>query len=114
MLAMIGLCHGFHSNVRTVGSNNFTDNLLLIEVETTNQYGIPEVKTEKIKLSKKHMELGVNNLWNQLKGKQVSVPVFVQAWASKAGNAGYDLWLSGDGRPLNIQAVKAAPVSAAS
>lgn len=107
MLALIGLCHGFNTNTRTVGQNIFTDNQVLIEVEQTNQYGLPEVKTVAVKLSKKHMELGLNNVWNQLKGKQVSVPVFVGAWASKAGNAGYDLWLSGEGKPLNIQLVKA-------
>lgn len=107
MLALIGLCHGFNTNTRQVGQNTFTDNQVLIEVEQTNQYGLPEVKTVAVKLSKKHMELGMNNVWNQLKGKQVSVPVFVGAWASKAGNAGYDLWLSGDGKPLNIQLVKA-------
>lgn len=107
MLALIGLCHGFNTNTRTVHQNTFTDNQVLIEVEQTNQYGLPEVKTVAVKLSKKHMELGLNNVWNQLKGKQVSVPVFVGAWASKAGNAGYDLWLSGEGKPLNIQLVKA-------
>jgi hypothetical protein len=106
MLALIGLCHGFNTNTRTVGQNTFTDNQVLIEVEQTNQYGIPEVKTVAVKLSKKHMELGLNNVWNQLKGKQVSIPVFVGAWASKAGNAGYDLWLSGEGKPLNIQLIK--------
>jgi len=88
-LVLIGLCHGFNSNTRTMGTNTFTDNQVLVEVET-----------------------GVNNVWNQLKGKQVSVPVFVGAWASKAGNAGFDLWLSGDGKPMNVQLVK--PVQAAS
>lgn len=111
-LLLIGLCHGFNSNTRTMGTNTFTDNQVLVEVEQLNQYGIAEVKTIAVKLSKKHMETGVNNVWNQLKGKQVSVPVFVGAWASKAGNAGFDLWLSGDGKPMNVQLVK--PVQAAS
>ena len=111
-LVLLGLCHGYHSNQRTVGQNQFTDHVVLVEVEQLNQFGIPEVKTVQVKLSKKHMEQGLNNAWNQLKGKTVSVPVFVGAWASKAGNPGYDLWLAGDGKPLNIQAVK--PVAAAS
>lgn len=111
-LVLLGLCHGFHSNQRTVGQNQFTDNVILVEVEQINQFGIPEVKTVQVKLSKKHMEGGLNNLWNQHKGKPVSVPVFVGAWASKAGNAGFDLWLSGDGRPLNLQQVKAPAASA--
>lgn len=106
-LVLMGLCHGFNSSTRTVGQNQFTDNQVLVEVEQLNQYGLPEVKTIAVKLSKKHMEGGLNNAWNMQKGKQVAVPVFVGAWASKAGNAGFDLWLSGDGKPLNVQAVKA-------
>ena len=112
MLVLVGLCHGFKTTQRTVGANEFTDNQVLIEVQQENQYGIPEVKTVAVKLSKKHMLSGLNHVWDQLKGKQVSVPVFVTAWASKAGNAGHDLWLSGDGKPVNMQL--AAPVRAAS
>jgi hypothetical protein len=111
-LLLLGLCHGFNSNTRTVGQNTFTDNQVLVEVEQLNQYGIPEVKTVAVKLSKKHVEMGIGNVWNQLKGKQVSVPVFVGAWASKAGNAGFDLWLSGDGKPMNVQQVKPLQASA--
>ncbi|MGZ9668290.1 DNA-binding protein [Pseudomonas sp. MDT2-39-1] len=103
MLTLTGLCHGFHTDNRTVGQNTFTENLILLEVQDVNQYGLPEVKTLKVKLSKKNMELGLNNVWNQYKGKAVSVPVFVAAWASKAGNAGFDFYLSGDGKPQNFE-----------
>ncbi|MCY1376483.1 hypothetical protein D9M68_483610 [compost metagenome] len=112
-LVLIGLCHGYNSNTRTVGDKTFTDHQVLVEVEQLNQFNIPEVKTIAVKLSKKHMDAGLNNVWNQLKGKQVAAPVFVGAWASKAGNAGFDLWLSGDGKPVNLQLVK-QPVAAAS
>lgn len=112
-LVLIGLCHGFHTNTRVHGQNTFVDNQVLIEVEQTNQYGIAEVKTIAVKLSKRHMEQGANNVWNQHKGKQVSVPVFVGAWASKnSGNAGFDLYLSGDGKPVPVQLMK--PVQQAS
>lgn len=113
MLVLLGLCHGFNAHTRQHGQNTFTDNNVLVEVEQLNQYGLPEVKTVAVKLSKKHMEQGFNNVWDQLKGKQVAIPVFVGAWASKAGNAGHDLWLAGDGKPMNIQQVK-EPVRAAS
>lgn len=112
-LVLLGLCHGYNCNTRQVGQNTFTDHQVLIEVEQINQFGIPEVKTVAVKLSKKHMEQGLNNVWNQLKGKGVSIPVFVGAWASKAGNAGYDLWLSGDGKPLNLQLIKQPAAAAA-
>lgn len=111
-LVLLGLCHGYHSNKRTVGANEFTDHVILVEVEDLNQFGIPEVKTVQVKLSKAQMDGGFNNLWNQHKGKTVAVPVFVSPWASKAGNAGHDLRLAGDGKPLNVQAIK--PVAAAS
>ena len=112
-LVLLGLCHGYHTNVRTFGDKNYTDQVILVEVEQINQFGIAENRTIQVKLSKKHLEQGVNNVWNQLKGKPVSVPVFVSAWASKGGNAGFDLWLSGDGKPLNFQLAN-KPVAAAS
>jgi len=112
-LVLLGLCHGFHTNTRTVGANTFVDNQVLVEVEQLNQYGIAEVKTIAVKLSKKHVEQGMGNVWNQYKGKTVAVPVFIGAWASKAGNAGFDHWLAGDGKPMNVQAIK-PPVAAAS
>ncbi|AOE85555.1 DNA-binding protein [Pseudomonas sp. TCU-HL1] len=102
-LVQIGLCHGFNSSTRTVGQNQFTDNQILLEVEDVNRYGIAERKTVVVKISKALMEKGINHVWDQLKGKQVAVPVFVATWASKSGNAGHDLFLSGDGKPLNLQ-----------
>lgn len=111
-LLLLGLCHGFHTKPRQVGTNTFTDNQVLIEVEQINQYGIPEVKTVVVKLSKAHMEQGMNHLWDQQKGKTVAVPVFVAPWASKAGNAGFDLFLAGDGKPEQLQRLQ--PVKAAS
>lgn len=112
-LVLLGLCHGFHTHTRIHGQNTFVDNQILVEIEQQNQYGIPEVKTVAVKVSKKHMEQGINHLWDQLKGKTVSVPVFVAPWSSKAGNAGYDLILSGDGKPEQVQRIP-APVKQAS
>lgn len=110
-LVLLGLCHGFHTKSRQFNDNTFVDNQILIEVEQLNQYGIAEVKTVVVKLSKAHMEQGIQHLWDQHKGKTVAVPVFVSPWASKAGNAGFDLILSGDGKPeqlQRVQSVKAA------
>ena len=47
-LVLLGLCHGYHSNKRTVGANEFTDHVILVEVEDLNQFGIPEVKTVQV------------------------------------------------------------------
>lgn len=102
-LVLIGLCHGYNARNRTVGQNTFTDHNILIEVEQLNQYGIAERKTEAVTISRGLMEKGIQHVWDQLKGKQVSVPVFVSTWTSKAGKAGFDLYLAGDGKPLNLQ-----------
>lgn len=111
-LVLIGLCHGYTTNVKTFGENSFTDHLILVEVEQTSQYGTAEVKTIPVKISKRLMDQGIQHVWNQYKGKPVSVPVFVAPWASKAGNAGFDFQLAADGKPVNVQlappAVKAA------
>lgn len=40
--------------------------------------------------------------WDSLRGQPVSVPVFVQAYPSKAG-AGYCFWLQNDSSPLAVK-----------
>ncbi|MCY1279467.1 hypothetical protein D9M68_328010 [compost metagenome] len=112
-LILIGLCHGFHTHTREFNGNKFVDNQVLVEIEQQNQYGIAEVKTVAVKVSKKHMEQGINHLWDQLKGKTVAVPVFVAPWASKSGNTGFDLILSGDGKPEQIQRIQTKPAAVA-
>ncbi|OEC59875.1 DNA-binding protein [Pseudomonas sp. ENNP23] len=108
MLVLIGLCHGYNQTSRNVGENTYIDHNLLIEVETINRYGFPERKTEAVKLSKAMVEKGMQHVWDQIKGQQVSVPVFVNCWVSKANKAGYDLYLAGDGKPINLQLVQTA------
>lgn len=102
-LVLIGLCYGYNKNTRTFGEKEYTDHNVLIEVEAINRYGIAERKTEAVKLSKAMVDKGMQHVWDQLKGQQVSVPVFISAWVSKAGSAGYDMYLSGEGKPLNLQ-----------
>jgi hypothetical protein len=111
MLLLTGLCHGYKANKRTVGANEFIDHLVLVEVQDTNQFGIPETKTVGIKLSKADIEAGIQHMYDQIKGKPLTVPVRVGPWASKAGNAGFDFWLSGDRKPVNMQLAK--PLQAA-
>lgn len=112
MLLLTGLCHGYKANTRNFNGQEFVDHLLLIETQDTNQYGISETKTVSIKLSKADLENGVQHSYDQLKGKPVTAPVRVGTWASKAGNAGFDFWLSGDRKPVNMQIAK--PLQAAS
>lgn len=40
--------------------------------------------------------------WDSLRGQPVSVPVFVQAFPSKAG-AGYCFWLQNDASPIVVK-----------
>ncbi|MCU9208808.1 hypothetical protein OE424_17505, partial [Pseudomonas aeruginosa] len=83
-----------------------TEHYVLVQVEHSTKFGISENKVIQVRISKRHMDGGLNNVWKMEKGKTVSVPVFIQAWASKSGNAGFDYWLSGDGMPLKLQAVQ--------
>ena len=112
MLLLTGLCHGYKANQRKVGDKEFTDHLILVEVQDTNQFGILETKTIGIKLAKSDLDAGLQHVYDQYKAKPVTVPVRVGPWASKAGNAGFDYWLSGDRRPVAMQLKQ--PVQAAS
>lgn len=116
MLVIMGLCKGHFAKNKTVrganGEQTITEHSILLEVTEQSRYGMEETKIKEVRLSKNHMSLGMEKLYDQLKEKQVSVPVFVQTWASKSNNSGHDLWLSGEGRPLNLQLVKS--VAAAS
>lgn len=112
MLLLTGLCHGYKANTRTQGANQFTDHLVLVEVQDSNQYGIHETKTVAVKLSKADIDGGIQHLYDQYKGKPISLPVRVGPWASKAGNAGFDFWLSGDRKPVQMQLK--APIAAPS
>ncbi|WP_447560806.1 DNA-binding protein [Pseudomonas aeruginosa] len=110
MLALIGLCQGYYSDTRNVntanGPSQIVEHSVLVQVEQTNKFGMPETKVVQVRISKRHMDGGLNNVWKMEKGKTVSVPVFIRPWASKSGNAGFDYWLSGDGMPLKLQAVQ--------
>lgn len=114
-LVLLGLCQGYYSENREVTSNgqkmSITEHSVLIQVQQPNKFGISEDRVIQVRLSKKHMENGLNNAWNNQKGKAVCMPVFVQTWASQRGNSGYDYWLSGDGLPMNLQ--PAAPKAVA-
>ncbi|OTI96531.1 hypothetical protein CAZ12_34240, partial [Pseudomonas aeruginosa] len=94
MLALSALCQCYYCETRTVNGQNgqqqITEHSVLGQVEQPNKCGLIEQKIIAVRISKRHMDGGVNNAWDQQKGKTVSVPVFVQAWASRAGNAGFD------------------------
>ncbi|WGW63982.1 DNA-binding protein [Pseudomonas aeruginosa] len=91
MLALIGLCQGYYSDTRNVntanGPSQIVEHSVLVQVEQTNKFGMPETKVIQVRISKRHMDGGLNNVWKMEKGKTVSVPVFIRAWASKSSNA---------------------------
>ncbi|WP_417842193.1 DNA-binding protein [Terasakiella sp.] len=112
MLTLLGMCDGVFVKTKEVrgrdGSNvQIKEHYVLIQVEEQNQYDRVEVKTREVRMAKKHIDSGIDRLYDALKGKPVAVPVYVQAWASRAGNAGFDLWLSGDGKNANVQLIPA-------
>lgn len=112
MLALLGLCKGHHVKTRDMKRPDgteykITEHSVLLQVEQFNQYDMPESKIIAVRMSKSQVDNGVDKIWDQLKERQVSADVYIQAWASKAGNAGYDYWLSSKGHPLNLQQVPA-------
>jgi len=61
--------------------------------QTTSTNGIVRVPASR---------LGDVGKWDSLKGQLVSVPVYVQAFPSRAG-AGYSYWLESDASPLPVK-----------
>ncbi|MFV9487913.1 hypothetical protein ACNUIZ_16805 [Pseudomonas aeruginosa] len=77
MLALIGLCQGYYSDTRNVNTSNgpsqIVEHSVLVQVEQTNKFGMPETKVVQVRISKRHMDGGLNNVWKMEKGKTVSV-----------------------------------------
>lgn len=101
-----GECLGCKSEERpfidkaTGKASTFTDVKLGIRVATANGFdGETEVIT--VSMAKKHIDMNLPQLYNSLKGKEITVPVYIRPYPSKTGGgAGFQTNLSGDGKPL--------------
>lgn len=98
MLVKIGLCQGTSSKTR----GNFEEHYVLVSNEEPDEFGRTVEVTTGIRLSKKQLDSGIRDLYDNLKGKQVCIPVYNRPWKSAAGNVGMDTWLSQDGKPIPL------------
>lgn len=111
MLVLTGICRGHSSKTKP---NNIVEDYILVEHERIGEFGQIEVVTSGVRLSKSAMSSGVVAVYNAMKDKTVCVPVYVSVWKSKAGNVGYDYWLSlndNQGKPVPLQHKSAAASS---
>lgn len=96
-----GQCLGVRSHQRKSNNPNEqpkTDWFLGITSDKSN--GFPgEKETTSIRISENHVREGLSQLYSQLSGKQILVPVFASGFAGRNGVV-IEYWLSGDGKPL--------------
>lgn len=110
MLVKIGLCKG--TSVKPT-RNGYEEHYVLVSGESQDQFGQMVEVTTGIRLSKQQLDAGLRDFYDNLKGKQVCVPVYNRAWKSAAGTVGMDTWLSNEngGKPVPLvsqQQLKAA------
>lgn len=104
-LMLSGQCLGVMSTERsfidkqTGVARSFTDNRLGIQFQKVGGF-TGEYDTHSISLSKSQVDSGLVARFNELKQKQITVPVYVHAFTSSVGRTGYELKLSGDGFPI--------------
>lgn len=73
----------------TRGENTFVN--IVLETDSLDRYNRPQL--EEVRLSKKQVQNGFGNSFESMTGKRVCLPVWVNAWAGKAG-ASYNLFLT--------------------
>lgn len=110
MFVKIGLCKGTSEKLK---NNDFTEYYVLVSDEEQDEFGQMVEKTTGIRISKAQLDSGIRDVYDNLKGKQVCVPVYDRSWTSKdRTKSGVEKWLSRDGKPVPL--VSAAQLKAAS
>lgn len=98
MLTIQGVYIG--SRVVPYGSEGKSRTELGIQTQHVDGFGQPIATNSIIRVPASRLaDVGK---WESLKGQIVSVPVYVQAFPSRAG-AGYSYWLESDGSPLAVK-----------
>lgn len=106
MLVKIGLCKGTSEKT---SHNGYVEYFLLVVNEEPDQYGQMVEKTTGIRLSKAHLEGGIRDFYDTLKGQQVCVPVYNRMWNN---GKGMDTWLSNENGSKPIPLVTKAAAAA--
>jgi len=98
MLTIQGVYIG--SRVVPYGSEGKSRTEIGIQTQHVDGFGQPTATNSIVRIPTSR--LGDVAKWDALKGQIVSVPVYVQAFPSRAG-AGYSLWLESDASPLAVK-----------
>lgn len=98
MLTIQGVYIG--SRVVPYGSEGKSRTEIGIQTQRVDGFGQPTATNSIIRVPASRLaDVGK---WDSLKGQMVSVPVYVQAFPSRAG-AGYSFWLESDSSPLPVK-----------
>ncbi len=87
MLTYSGKIYNVSTN--SVGDKVFTN--VILESITRDRYDRPHI--QEIRLSRSQMQSGMSDKFNDLKGKNVTLPVWVNAWTTRAGQANHTIFL---------------------
>lgn len=93
---------GVYIGSRTVpyGTNGKSRTEIGIQTQHVDGFGQPTATNSIVRVPASR--LADVSKWDALKGQVVSIPVYVQAFPSRAG-AGYSYWLESDGFPLAVK-----------
>lgn len=98
MLTLQGVYIG--SRVVSYGSNGKSRTEIGIQTQSVDGFGQPASHNAIVRVpTARHADIAK---WSAYQGQVVSVPVFVQAYPSRAG-AGYCFWLQNDASPLPVK-----------
>lgn len=108
MQLQVGLCKGVSVKPKTItrkdgSQTEITELYVLVVSEGRDEWGQVVDVTQGIRIGRSHEHL--QNEYNALRDKPVAVPFFPKAYVSGRGNPGLELWLAGDGKPVNLAAL---------
>lgn len=107
MQLQVGLCKGVSVKTKEVQKNGqpltIEERYVLVITEGKDEWGQPVDVTQGIRIGRNlsHVEAD----YRALIDKPVAVPFFPKAYVSGRGNPGLELWLAGDGKPVNLAAL---------
>lgn len=108
MQLQVGLCKGVSVKTKTVTNKQnqqvqIEERYVLVVTEAKDEWGQVVDVTQGIRIPKGLVHVEAE--YNAAKDKPVAVPFFPKAYVSGRGNPGLELWLAGDGKPVNLAAL---------
>lgn len=101
MLKIRGVVKGVKTEVFGPTDNQFEKKFVGIEVPKPNGFD-GEMIVEKVQISRDQANAGLMAKYENIKGQEIEADVFVNVFTKRNNEAGYQLFLSGDGLPRAI------------